>query len=739
MIESFVHMFPASCSMSGNKLFGWIVWLLLCWIGGTSSGYAQDFDQYERLHSSGNIPADFLLSSQEKYRLELYNLSDNDQRRVRKAKREFYVESSYYINQLLQSGRVLFHDPVSEYIGEVGAYLLRDTPELQEKIRFYAVKSSVANAFSTNNGLILVNVGLLAKLENEAQLAYVLAHEISHFVMKHPMDIFLEARKIERNAQRIFDRGSLENILLAKSNYSREKEQEADLQGLALFKDTEYDLESAASAFDVLKLAHLPFGQVPFLREFLETEHLRFPDTYYLDTLREISARDLLERAEQRTHLEPEIRKEIILKRLAGLDNTGRKKWIIGADRFRTIQQICRFESAFLHLGKRQYEDAIYAAFLLLEEHPESRFLKKIVAHALYSLSKYTNSGRFWDVHKDYGEQQGEVQQVFHVLEKMEDEELTITALSYAYRLHQQYPEDEGLELMCEDLMLELGKYYFSDIHYFSTEPNRESAVVDSSRNTALRFAFVDLFQDARFKESLSRNFKEAVRWQAARQRKNDELSKSGKQDALALNGFNLGLDQIVYVDPFYQRIDYRQPKAIQYLDSEVSESRMIDKILEYSGSLDLRFSLLSNNTLEHNEIAAFNDLSLLSEWIDEKTQHEDLELVSLYHNEVQYLTVKYDTPNFVWTGAISLTAPKAGKGVNLFAGVMLVPFYPYALYNAVSPNHSTFVYTMVYDIQTGGYHILYPKFVRMRDGSDVMNSVLYDMIFQIKSESDRP
>ena len=220
--------------------------LMSVWI--VTAVSAQNFDNYQPIRASGPIPEDFLLSSLEKYKSELNQIAQ-DKRNLRNAKKEFFEESYYYINQMLLSGKVVFNDSVSEYVSEIADYLLRDQPELRKELRFYAVKSSSVNAFTTNNGLVLVNMGLLSHLENEAQLAFVLCHEISHYRKKHPMAIFLNSKKQEKNTTTVFNRNNLDTDLFSKKNYSHEKEEEADLMGLELFLQTDYDLHSIQTAF----------------------------------------------------------------------------------------------------------------------------------------------------------------------------------------------------------------------------------------------------------------------------------------------------------------------------------------------------------------------------------------------------------------------------------------------------------------------------------------------------------
>jgi predicted Zn-dependent protease len=51
--------------------------------------------------------------------------------------------------------------------------------------KFNALRDSSPNAFALPNGSIYINTGLLALLEDEAQLAGVLAHEVTHVSRRH--------------------------------------------------------------------------------------------------------------------------------------------------------------------------------------------------------------------------------------------------------------------------------------------------------------------------------------------------------------------------------------------------------------------------------------------------------------------------------------------------------------------------------------------------------------------------
>jgi len=85
---------------------------------------------------------------------------------------------------LLLSGDKLFNDPLTIYVNKVADELLKNEPELRKKIKIYVTKSSDVNAHAFDKGFIFINVGLLAQLENEAQLAFILSHEINQ--IKNP-------------------------------------------------------------------------------------------------------------------------------------------------------------------------------------------------------------------------------------------------------------------------------------------------------------------------------------------------------------------------------------------------------------------------------------------------------------------------------------------------------------------------------------------------------------------------
>lgn len=79
-------------------------------------------------------------------------------------------------------------EEVQNYVADLGDSLLpaaaRGTTRALE-FRFFVVEDPSINAESLPDGTVLVNTGLVAAVENEAQLAFVLSHEVAHVLQAH--------------------------------------------------------------------------------------------------------------------------------------------------------------------------------------------------------------------------------------------------------------------------------------------------------------------------------------------------------------------------------------------------------------------------------------------------------------------------------------------------------------------------------------------------------------------------
>ncbi len=131
--------------------------------------------------------------------------------------------------------------------------------------QIHAVASQNVNAFSLPGGPIFVNTGAIAAAENEAQLAGVIAHEMSHIVLRHPTN---QASKRNLVALPALLAGALAGGSLlghlaqlgiaftansALLKFSRADEAEADYNGAQIMADAGYNPRELARFFENLE------------------------------------------------------------------------------------------------------------------------------------------------------------------------------------------------------------------------------------------------------------------------------------------------------------------------------------------------------------------------------------------------------------------------------------------------------------------------------------------------------
>lgn len=96
----------------------------------------------------------------------------------------------------LKTDDTLYDNPlVQDYINRVGQSLVPSNSPY--RYAFKVVLSPVPEARSLSTGTVYISTGLLSLVDNEAQVAYVLAHEIAHTEKKHWFDDALVANELE--------------------------------------------------------------------------------------------------------------------------------------------------------------------------------------------------------------------------------------------------------------------------------------------------------------------------------------------------------------------------------------------------------------------------------------------------------------------------------------------------------------------------------------------------------------
>lgn len=140
-------------------------------------------------------------------------------------------------------------DSRSAYVGRVGTQLLSSVERPGIPYRFYVVKNPLANAFSLPGGPIFVTTGMLDSLNSEAELAFVLGHEISHIDRRHCIERLQYGLAAEKVGGDLLEEAVRMGYAIYSQGYAKEKEFEADHLGLSLAVAAGYDPREAMTLF----------------------------------------------------------------------------------------------------------------------------------------------------------------------------------------------------------------------------------------------------------------------------------------------------------------------------------------------------------------------------------------------------------------------------------------------------------------------------------------------------------
>lgn len=134
----------------------------------------------------------------------------------------------------------LVEDPkILEYINEIGQKVAVASGRNEFDYEFYLVMDEQLNAFALPGGKIFINAGAIMNTDSEAELAGLLAHEVSHSALSHGFQLVTQGNLTSNIISYIPYVGSTASSLIVL-NYSRGMEKQADIFGTRILVNSGY-------------------------------------------------------------------------------------------------------------------------------------------------------------------------------------------------------------------------------------------------------------------------------------------------------------------------------------------------------------------------------------------------------------------------------------------------------------------------------------------------------------------
>lgn len=182
--------------------------------------------------------------------------------------KKIYEDQFAEIGKLWSGTRAITAPQVQQYLQQLVNKITAVNPDLvNSDARVIFTRDWWPNAYSMGDGSIAVNAGLLIHLNNEAELIFILCHELAHYKLDHTgksirkyvetinSDTYQsELKRLSKETYRVNQQ--LEKLssgfLLSSRRHSRDNEAEADRQALMWMRRTGYDCNGIRSCLQLL-------------------------------------------------------------------------------------------------------------------------------------------------------------------------------------------------------------------------------------------------------------------------------------------------------------------------------------------------------------------------------------------------------------------------------------------------------------------------------------------------------
>lgn len=666
---------------------------------------AQDIYDFEGLRSSGELSDDFIMTSTDKYIAQADSMLDGRRSKESKITDDFLLKSNFILDEMLLSGSVLVNDQVGAYVNEVLDLVLIDQPELRKQISVYITKAPEVNAFATDRGVVLVNLGLFNKIENEAQLAAILAHEVTHFDERHNLSSRLKAHEIvtSKGNQKV---RTIDGFLLRKHAYDRSLEYEADLKGAERMMSTNYQLQALLDVFDVLEDSRNPYKYILKETDLLNFDGMEItsvinPELALIDSLMKDQEQRFAELEDDDRDLystHPAVEKrQIAIKDAIGDRslNTG-ELFLVGEEQFLLCQQMARLEMGRMLNNNGSFSEGLYHALLLSEDLPNHPYIEQGMMSSLFGytmerLNRSTGGGATVSI--SITEEKGPaddnsytlnwetvpVSQFKKALLKLHTIDLVSMTYSLANTLENAHPEDALYSRVKELLIRQLIKKFKLKIDGGVArfqEPSKWKDKASHDYFTALikNEAFQSVYAISQKQEEIQNNcVPSKAQWFFNRN---------------SVNGFKTsvfeeqGANNVLLLSPVY-RTSKSLPSGNKYLpiSSELKQMEMVATIREMAQNSELHLEVLDLKSTLDKSAERLNENMLLSEWMNRQTSSYDFPITADYQ-EVLNILQKRNISNVGQLSIVYYEEPKMAIKDRLAAlGVGLILPLPLNLY----------------------------------------------------------
>ena len=507
---------------------------------------------YISTHGQQNISEFRSLKAQAPVPTYLKNLSSTEGLFDNKNKALAY--NDYMLKVLLKEGSYVFNDPISNHLNQLKTKFLNDF----DGIQFLLVKSNVPAVFHNHEKLVFLTTGLIASLENEAELIFFMGkgkamlRRITNEANRYSFDINLN---LNGSYKSIFQTDEIiaEQLIIQDLSINND----SNKQALQLLIKLGLNPNASITALQKLETSKFVVESSPINTEDLAISGIKFEaedleDNYQPVTIKESN---LIFRS-YHEGVQNQIKKlETAFDEVSESNNV----FLTNNEDFDEIKTLARFQLINHELTRGNIKKAIYYSLICKRTHPDNYFVNYALVRGFYALSACSNSKKWSKIKNKDRRIKGDYSTFNNFINKLTKEELNLITLTLIDSIQANFPEDHVIKQYQKEIQKDIARFTrISSVSFISKpdiiEITNELAEIDTinlSRTERIRAK-----QRLRAKEQ-EVNSKKANRSQSSEFLRpafiaSLDSTKLSKMDQF-LNGgsdsYYNGEDEIIYAD----------------------------------------------------------------------------------------------------------------------------------------------------------------------------------------------
>jgi Zn-dependent protease with chaperone function len=294
-----------------------------------------------------------------------------------------------------------------DYLNRLVMAIRQGNPSLANvELSCYFSRSDIPNAAYIGEGIILFNMGLFERLDNESQAVFVLCHEMAHYLLHHSEnsinqyvvtinseEVQAELRRIKRSEYQKHEQVQklVKGLTFDSRRHSRDHEAQADSMAVQLMRNTGFALSGALSTLALLDVidtdtlntavclpATFNAAEYPFRKKWIARNegllggHAQVKDTTMADSLK--------------TH--PDCQKRIgwLTKMMSGWPQPGAAPFAVDSPAFVSLRRAFRYETIEYAFAADNYTRSFFMTLELLQAQPGDVYLVAQIGRLLNGI-----------------------------------------------------------------------------------------------------------------------------------------------------------------------------------------------------------------------------------------------------------------------------------------------------------------------------------------------------------------